>query len=319
MTITKLKLPYLTYFHQPSRGYTFSGDGENHTILSPIFETAIDFSSLVMSVNYHTSPDSWLLAEVQVRQADKWSPFFKLAFYSEKLNHSFDLQTCEEGEVHIDVLHLFQAANAYRFLLTVHGAAEVPGVTICLTDPNAEPDFCAAMLPAGKRLIKVEPISQMELPVDPRERERMCSPTSLCMALNALDVPATPLETAQAVYDDRARIYGNWTLNTAYACSCGLDACVMRLHRLSQLEDYVNENSLILASIAYKRGELTHAAIAKTDGHLVVICGWEKGHVIVADPAAAQADQVIRAYEAQEFMRAWLFHKRGLCYLVRKK
>lgn len=317
--ITQTKLPYLTYFHRPSRGYTFSADGENHTILSPVLEPVVPFSSFVMSVNYNPRPNSWLLTEVQVRQGETWSPFFKLAFYSEKLNHSFELQTCAAGEVHVDVLHLFAAANAYRFLLTVHGDADVPAVSVCLTDPEAELPDCADMLPAGKRHIQVEPISQMELPIEPLERERVCSPTSLCMAMRALGVQADPLETAHAVYDDRARIYGNWTLNTAYACRCGLDSCVTRFHRLAQLEDFISKDSLVLASIAYKGGELTNAAVHKTQGHLVLICGWEKGQIYVADPAAAQQADVLRAYDAQEFARAWLQNKRGIAYLVRKR
>ena len=319
MSTTTAQLPYLTFFHRPCRGYTLGGDGENHTMLSPVFETSVDFSSLIMSVDYPTSSHSWMLTEVQVRQGDTWSPFFKLAFYSPKLNHSFESQKCAAGEVRVDVLHLFKPANAYRFLLTVQGNAEIPGVWVCLTDSAAEGDACSAILPAGKRHIKVPPISQMQLPIAPLERERVCSPTSLCMALNALGVKADPLETAASVYDDRARIYGNWTLNTTYACSCGLEAFVTRIHRLAQLKDYISKDSLLLSSISYKRGQLANAAIAKTDGHLVVVCGWENGKVYVADPAAAQTDQVLRAYDAEEFALAWLFHKRGIAYIVRKK
>ena len=92
-----------------------------------------------------------------------------------------------------------------------------------------------------------------------------------------------------------------------------------RFGALSELKDFVTPDSLVLASIAYERGELTGAAMERTAGHLVVVCGWENGAVCVADPAALKKQTVLRAYNAREFANAWLRHKRGAAYIVRKK
>ena len=318
MNTADQKLPYLTFSHRPCRGYLFHGDGDIHTIVSPIFETPVDFSSLILSVNYHTATNGWLLTEVQIRQGGVWSKFFKLALYSVRLSHSFDEQEDDCAAVKVDVLQAKTPAQAYRFRLSLHGDMDVPSVFVSLTDAAAQYDECAAILPMQSRKLSVPPLSQMRLDVSPTDQLRLCSPTSLTMALNALGVQADPLQTAAAVYDDRARVYGNWTLNAAYASRLGLQALVTRFHRLAQLEEFLNKNSFVLATISYKRGELQGAAVPQTPGHLVLLCGWENGKIRVADPAAAVKREVICFYDAAEFARAWLKNKRGAAYLVRK-
>ena len=45
-------------------------------------------------------------------------------------------------------------------------------------------------------------------------------------------------------------------LNTAYASRLGCEAFVTRFQRLSQLGEFLTPQSLVLATVAYKRGEL---------------------------------------------------------------
>lgn len=312
-------LPGWTYSHRPDRGYILRGDGNTHTIVSVAYQTPADFESLVLSVNYTPRHTDALLTEVQICQDQVWSKFFKLAYYSATDKHSFDEQSDESGAVYVDVLRAARAAQAYRFRLTLYGQADIPVVTVCARPVQKALDPSAAALPSGTRVIAVKPISQMQVNVDTELRKRLCSPTSLCMAMNALGIQSTVEEVAAAVYDTHAQIYGNWTLNTAYACARGLDACVTQFKRLAQLEEYLTEDSLVLATIGYGPGELTDGAIAQTVGHLVVVCGWERGFVRVADPAAEQKEEVLRFYHAQEFARVWLLNKEGMAYLVRKK
>ncbi len=312
-------LPSWTFTHRPDRDYTLRGDGMKHSIVSVAYQTPADFQSLVLSVAYHPRPQEWLQTEVQICQGGEWSKFFKLAFYSPEEKYSFDEQSDEAAALHVDVLRAARPAQAYRFRLTLCGQADIPEVTVCVQPSQREIDPRAAILPAGHRQVALTPVSQMQLAVPEPQRRRMCSPTSLCMALNALGVASDPLEVAREVYDTHAQIYGNWTLNVAYACARGLEACVTQFKRLSQLEDYLTPDSLILASIGYGPGELTEAAIAQTAGHLVLVCGWEQGLVRVADPAAPTAAEVLRFYHAHEFARVWLVNKAGAAYLVRKK
>ena len=319
MTNATESLPGWTFTHRPDRGYTLRGDGDNHIITSPVFRTPADFKSLVLSVSYQPREGESLLTEVQICQDGQWSKFFKLAFYSTEEKYSFDEQEDENAALYVDILRADHAAQMYRFRLTLHGQADIPIVTVCVQPAYREPDPYSGLLPPGKCWVDVKPISQMTLEQTPQLCRRLCSPTSMCMALNTLGVTCKPLEVAQAVYDTRAQIYGNWTFNTAYANARGLDACVTQFKRLSQLDEYVTPDSLVLATIGYGPGELTDAAIAQTAGHLVVICGWEQELIRVADPAAEQASEVLRFYHADEFARVWLSNKSGMAYLVRKK
>ena len=263
--ITKPALPSFTFLHEPGPGYQIEGDGASRVVLSPVFEPGENFTSLILSPNYTTATNGYLLTEVQLRQKEKWSPFFKLGFYSKKLNHSFDAQKTETAVLRIDELCAKVPAQAYRFRLTLHGEMDVSNVVVCVEPAKKEIEQ-QETLPLGERKIKVVPLSQMQLAVAPEMQKRLCSPTSLCMALNALGVPADPLETAAAVYDKQADIYGNWTLNTAYGATRGLFACVTRFQTLAELFDYVTRDSLVLASISYKKGELSGAAAAETPG-----------------------------------------------------
>ena len=312
-------LPGWTFSHRPDRGYILRGDGDNHIITSPIFRTPGDFKSLVLSVSYQPRPQEYLETEVQVCQDGEWSKFFKLAHYSDEEKYSFDEQEDENAALYVDVLQVARVAQMYRFRLTLHGQVDIPTVVVCVQPANRESDPYAALLPPGKCWVDIKPISQMTLPQSEEERRRLCSPTSLCMALNTLGVVIDPVTVAKGVYDSHAQIYGNWTFNMAYANTCGVNACVAQFKRLSQLDEYVTPNSLVLATVGYGPGELTDAAIEQTAGHLMVICGWEQDLIRVADPAAAHADEVLRFYHADEFAQVWLKNKSGMAYLVRKK
>ena len=310
-------LPYLTFMHCPGAEYSVKGEGTSRTVVSPVFQTP-DFSSLILSVNYHTATNGWLLTEVQVLVGGVWSKFFKLAFYSVRLNHSFDPQEDADASLAVDELLLKRSARAYRFRLTLHGDMEVSRIFVCLGEASSGCPENFAALPPGRKEIAVRPFSQMCLPVAAEQKVRLCSPTSLAMALNVLGIRTDPVQVASAVYDDRAHIYGNWTLNTAYASRLGCEALVTRFTRLEQLENFLTEKSLVAASMAYEKGELSGAAVVQTPGHLVLLCGWENGKIRVADPAAGTDKEVIRFYDAAEFARAWLKRKGGVAYLVRR-
>lgn len=317
MNAQQRKLPPLTFIHRPCKGYELQDEDGTHIIQSPVFETPEEFYSAVLSVNYIPGEQGWLMTELQVRQSGVWSKFFQLALYSCKANHSYDAQEDESAKLAVDELQCKRPAQAYRFRLTMKGGGDIPEIIVCVSAAG-EKQTVRTETPVGQRVIEVRPVSQMLLPVSDIERVRLCSPTSLSMALDALGVPNDPLETAAAVYDAHACIYGNWTLNTAYACRRGFSACVTRFERLEQLEEFLTPQSLVLATIAYKSGELSGAAVSHTPGHLVLLCGWAGGRLRVADPAAAQTQDVIRFYDAAQFARAWLGNKRGAAYLVRK-
>ena len=288
------------------------------TVVSRVFKTPFPFSSFVLSAGFRSPADGWLLLEAQVCVKEKWSGFYKLGLLSGKMKSSFSAQEDAFGRVATDELVLSAPAEAYRYRLKLFGGAEVTSLAVTAVSASfAYDEKSAARLPAGSFEHEVTPISQMEQ-THP-DRRRICSPTSLCMALNALGIKTALKDLLEEVFDQTAGIFGNWVFNVAAASARGAEAYVRRFSALSELKNFVAEDSLVVASIGYNRGELANAAIEHTPGHLVLIRGWKDGKVLVADPAALKKDLVLRAYDAREFAKAWLCNKKGAAYVVRKK
>lgn len=288
-------------------------------ITSRVVEVPCKFSSLFLSFNAQIPADSYVLVEVQVRVEEKWSGYYKLGMFSPRLKTSFPPQKDDFGQVNTDELSLFVAAHAYRFRLQISGHAQVFLVAACgVKDPFVYDEKAAAALPRESVFYPVEPISQMEQKTV--HRRRICSPTSLCMALNRLEQKISLSDVMEGVYDHAADIYGNWLFNVAYAGEYpALAAYVRRFASLAELEEFVTDDSCVLASIAFGENELPGAPQAHTTGHLVLIQGWKNDQILVADPAAPSADSVCRAYNKADFARAWLKRKQGISYIVRKK
>lgn len=296
---------------------TASADGIKTEISLPV-KPAFPFLSLVLSAGFQAQRDGCLLLEAQVCQNGEWSKFYKLALLAAQFKRSFPPQEDAFGRVDTDELRLSAPAEAYRYRLKFSGDVKLSGLWICgVRAPFAYDAKTAARLPAGSFCADVTPLSQMEQKHP--SRRRICSPTSVTMALNALGFSTELTPFMQEVFDQTAAIYGNWTFNTAAACAHKAQAFVRRFSALTELKDFVTPDSLVVASIAYKKGELDGAPMESTPGHLVLIRGWDKNKILVADPAAATKESVLRAYDAQQLADAWLLNKQGAAYIVRKK
>lgn len=304
--------------HTPSDTERVSSSDGIKTELSKIFRPAFPFDSLVLSANFQTVTDGCLLLEAQVYRGGEWSGFYKLGLLSGKFKRSFPEQADGFGRVETDELRLSAPAEAYRYRLKFYGDAELTGLWACgVRAPFAYDAKTAARLPAGLFAVAVPPVSQMEL--EHADRRRICSPSSVCMALNALGFSA-PLEPLLLeVFDQTAAIYGNWVFNVAAAGAYGARAYVRRFSALEELKEFLSSDCLVVASIGYVRGGLDNAPLEHTAGHLVLIRGWENGKILTADPAAPSKDCVLRAYDARQFAAAWLQNRQGAAYIVRKK
>ena len=135
------------------------------------------------------------------------------------------------------------------------------------------------------------------------------------MALNYFGKKISLPETLKGVFDEGAKIYGTWPLNTAFAGEFGLKCCVTRCSSLAQAEAEIYQARPLIVSVAFKKGELKNAPIPETKGHLIVLCGLdEKGDFIALDPAAKTASTARRIYTRKDLAKVWLKNKRGLAY-----
>jgi hypothetical protein len=156
--------------------------------------------------------------------------------------------------------------------------------------------------------------------------EAWCSPTSLTMVLDYYDaLPAARryrwvkqdypdrvvAHHARMTYDAAFGGTGNWPFNTAYAASrVGAGdggAFVTRLRSLTEAERFIAAGIPLVASITFSSGQLSGAPISSTNGHLLVIVGFQgDGDVVVNDPAASSRSGVRRVYDRGQFEDAWL-------------
>ena len=123
---------------------------------------------------------------------------------------------------------------------------------------------------------------------------------------------------ARATYDLAYHGTGNWPFNAAYAARFGLDAFVTQLRSLTEAEQFVRAGIPLVASIASRPGELDGFLFSGgTNGHLVVIAGFDgAGNPIVNDPAAWSDASVRRTYDRAQFERVWLRGSGGTVYVI---
>ncbi len=123
---------------------------------------------------------------------------------------------------------------------------------------------------------------------------------------------------ARSTYDAAYHGTGNWPFNAAYAARFGLDTFVTQLRSLTEAEQFVRAGIPLVASIASRPGELDGFLFAGgTNGHLVVIDGFDAaGNPIVNDPAAWSDATVRHVYDRAQFERAWLRGSQGTVYVI---
>ena len=124
---------------------------------------------------------------------------------------------------------------------------------------------------------------------------------------------------ARSTYDAAYRGTGNWPFNTAYAARFGLDTFVTQLRSLGEAEQFVRAGIPVIASIASEPGELSGFLFSGgTNGHLVVVVGFDaSGNPVVNDPASLSDATVRHVYDRAQFERVWLRGSGGTAYIIR--
>ena len=140
-----------------------------------------------------------------------------------------------------------------------------------------------------------------------------CSPASLSMLLAANGVEKDVGDVAAGTYDVAYHGTGNWAFNVAFASRFGLRSFVAFLRDLVQARTFLEAGVPLALSITWKKGELDRPPLEESDGHIVVLRGFDaSGDPILNDPAQATIRTV---YPRAQFERLWLSHG-GVAYVV---
>src|SRR5690606_4352937 len=147
---------------------------------------------------------------------------------------------------------------------------------------------------------------------------RLCSRTSVAMVLAYYGVELPTERVAEACWDPPHEIYGNWPRNVQAAFSLGVPGYLTRKPDWAAVERMVGAGIPLIISIRFSEpGALRGAPYKTTDGHLLVLCGFDaEGHVQVNDPAAPTAERGMIAYTRTDLERVWFGATGGLAYVL---
>jgi hypothetical protein len=271
--------------------------------------------------------------EVQFRAqyGIRWSKWYVLGIWaadtSTIVRHSVKSQKDLDGSVGDDTFIASAENETNRFqlklrLFSADGVATPAVRNIAVAYSTSIPK--SAKVSAGNpalwnRLIDVPKFSQM---VYPDGGSVWCSPTSTAMVLSFFDryqgdcaprVHAAVEGVFDWIYDG----HGNWPFNTAYAGTFGYEGYVARFTSLEKAEEYVAAGLPVIMSIAWQKGELSGSGVDSTNGHLLVLVGFDaSGNPILNDPASPTNETVQRTYLRSEFEPLWLQASGGTVYLI---
>ncbi len=301
--------------------------------LAPYYSPAGGFDSAVVSWNALTPANTWVELRLRALVGNRWTTEYVMGIWSSEnetiRRHSLN-QSDADGRVDTDTLNLKSRATAFQLRAILFTTQ--PGITPSLSLAgvslvrNGTAPFLAPQRAAWGLNLAVPERSQM---IYPNGGEIWCSPTSSSMLLAYWagkanlpglnqPVPTAASHTFDWIYDGN----GNWPFNTAWVGAVGggnLKAYVSRLTGLSEIEKWIVQGVPVIVSIAYAPGQLTGTPIPQSNGHLLVVRGFDgAGNVITNDPAAdprlGQPIQIV--YNRAQFEQRWLTTSGGAAYLI---
>ena len=306
---------------------------------------AFPFDELVASWNADTPAGTWIQIEMQARGAGRETKFYTMMTWAsgdtDIRRTSMPGQRSADGDVNIDTFKRSEGAaplDAYRLRVTLYqraGSTATPTVQMLAAMVSTPFKYQIPSPFDGSAIdLQVPAFSQEEhkgeFPEYDGGGEAWCSPTSTAMVLGALGASPSDDElekfpgpdygdpqvdfAARYTYDWNYKGAGNWPANVAYATHFGLDGFVTRLRSLTEAERFIAASIPLIASI---NGDLPGFLFGKTNGHLLVIRGFDaKGDVIVNDPAAKTSEGVHKTYGRADFERVWLGGSGGIVYVI---
>jgi len=299
---------------------------------SPEIRTTFNYKEAIASWNVSTPTGSWVEVQFRAQYGTRWSKWYVLGIWASDdsmiRRHSVKSQEDSDGLVAADTFissNKEEMTNKFQLklrLFSTDGVStpNVRNASVAYSTSAPKTASVSAGNPVlWNTLLNVPEYSQM---VYPDGGSVWCSPTSAAMVLAYLNDYVGPCEprvraAVEGVFDWVYDGHGNWPFNTAYAGMPGYESYVARFTSLARAEEYVAAGVPVIMSIAWRKGELTGADVDSTNGHLVVLVGFDsEGNPIINDPATPANETVRRTYLRSEFEPLWLQSSGGTVYLI---
>lgn len=333
---------------KPKKGKLAGSRYQVGTWTSPWSTPGFGLTQLIPTWEATTSGNAVVKVQVRGKTADgRTSSWDSMAEWSldnpSRSRRSLGSQTDDLARVSVDTWQAAQPLTQWQVRVSLYRRDykqkvrldRVGAVASALTPRGTTPTSTPG--PSVGTVLDVPTYSQMthrgHYPQWGSGGEAWCSATSTAMVLGYYGLQPGPFtdvasghadaqvdHTARMVYDSGYRGTGNWAFNTAYASTLTTgDAYVTRLPDLRAAEDFVASGVPLVASVAFGRNQLSGAPISASNGHLVVIVGFEAdGDVVVNDPAGASNNAVRRTYDRDQFEDVWINASGGTVYVINR-
>jgi len=293
--------------------------GEDAIFLSRTLKPTNSFDAVLASWNVKCPQGAGFSVEIRVSAtgSSEWSPFLYVGDWGAMMPRPGRVKKCSSGVIDVD---WFRGKNPcdriqYRVKAKTNKkgrSLRISRMTLCLSLGIANPTDSAQtskLAPKSwKRRLKVPYRSQKW--EDKQISYRICSPTSVTMLMAYRGVKKPTEVVAHRCYDETHEIYGNWTRAIQGAFSFGVPGYLTRFSDWEDVRAMIAQGQPLIISIAAQKGQLTGAPYSMTEGHLLVLCGFDKnGNVEVNDPAAKNARAGQTTYLRKELEEVWM--KRG--------
>lgn len=201
--------------------------------------------------------------------------------------------------------------SATRPIVGIDVGSTHPLERVAISTPPSREDRTAGHGFARAVTLDVPEISQYVAAFP--DKRSWCTPASLAMLLGTWGLMRDVPRIATAIQDDAYGGTGNWAFAVAYAGRLGFVGAAAYLRAMRSLEGFVRTGIPVAASISWEAGELPGAPLATSDGHIVVVRGFDEvGDPVVNDPAQPEIRHV---YPRAAFEACWLDHG-GVALLV---
>jgi hypothetical protein len=279
--------------------------------------TVPPFNELIPSWNVLGAVGAPFTLEVRVRRPNgQWTPYFNFGVWrAAGKRQSAPVVKTGDGTVNTDVLTLPYRSTAFQYRAAVEAGQHVSLLSFNTSDTalRFREQGRAGRPLVWNKTLTVPGLSQMIYPGG----EVWCSPTSVSMLLGFWGKSVRVPDAAQATYDSVYDGFGNWPFNMAYAATRGMQAFVTRLGSLRDAEVFLQRGIPLVLSVRFRAGELPGAPLSWSDGHLMVLVGFDaQGNPVLNDPAAKSDASVRRTYPRAVFERLWLNHAGGMTYVI---
>jgi hypothetical protein len=276
----------------------------------------VPFTELVPSWNIERPADGHAVIDVRVAeaQAGEWSPWVRVGHVGTLPRGEAPARAWEWGSVAVDTVLTGRPCTLVRVRVTASA-----GVIVRRLSLAASRDL--GPMPAGLPLARPEPMVHA-VPFRSQHTDRgelagrLCSPTSLAMVLGSHGADSDVQRVADLVYDPEFDLYGNWPRNVQAAFELGVPGYVARFSDWADVERSLARHGPMVISLQARPGELPGAPYESTEGHLIVLRGFdEAGRALVSDPAVGTAALGELAYSREALTVCWFGRAAGTAYV----